>query len=144
VLTLEDFSGKFELTLFGDQYVKYASYFEMGHCLFLQGKFEKHPYRDDWSFRVSDICLLETVKKVMTRKIQMNIAPSLFRVEHLDFLTENIRNHPGKVQLKFVFHDKKDQKTVVLSTLDKGFEMNDAMTEFLLEHPELEATVETT
>jgi DNA polymerase-3 subunit alpha len=87
---------------------------------------------------------LETVKKVMTRKIQMNIAPSLFRVEHLDFLTENIRNHPGKVQLKFVFHDKKDQKTVVLSTLDKGFEMNDAMTEFLLEHPELEATVETT
>lgn len=144
VLTLEDFSGKFELTLFGDQYVKYASYFEMGHCLFLQGKFDKHPYRDDWNFRVSDICLLETVKKVMTRKIQMNIAPSLFRVEHLDFLTENIRNHPGKVQLKFVFHDKKDQKTVVLSTLDKGFEMNDAMTEFLLEHPELEATVETT
>jgi len=143
VLILEDFSGKFELTLFGDQYVKYASYFEMGHCLFVQGRFEKHPYKDDWSFRVSDICLLETIKKVMTRKIQMNISPSLFRVEHLDFLTENIRNHPGKVQLKFVFHDKKDQKTVVLSTLDKGFEMNDAMAEFLLEHPELEATVET-
>jgi DNA polymerase-3 subunit alpha len=144
VLTLEDFSGKFELTLFGDQYVKYASYFEMGHCLFVQGRFDKHPYRDDWSFRVSDICMLETIKKVMTRKIQMNITPSLFNVEHLDFLTENIRNHPGKVQLKFVFYDKKDQKTVVLSTLEKGFEMNDAMSEFLLEHPELEATVETT
>jgi DNA polymerase-3 subunit alpha len=144
VLTLEDFSGKFELTLFSDQYLKYSSYFETGNCLFVQGKFEKHPYREDFSFRVSDICLLETIKKVMTRKIQMNIAPSLFRVEHLDFLTENIRNHPGKVPLKFVFHDKKDQKTVVLSTMEKGFEMNDAMAEFLLEHPELETTVETT
>ena len=143
ILTLEDFSGKFELTLFGDQFVKYAPYFEVGFCLFVQGRFEKHPYRDDWNFRVADICLLETVKKVMTRKIQMNIAPSLFRVEHLDFLTENIQKHPGKVPLKFVFHDKKDQKTVVLSSLDKGFEMNDAMAEFLLEHPELEATVET-
>jgi DNA polymerase-3 subunit alpha len=143
VLTLEDFSGKFELTLFSDQYLKYSSYFETGNCLFVQGKFEKHPYREDFSFRVSDICLLETIKKVMTRKVQMNIAPSLFSVEHLDFLTENIRNHPGKVPLKFVFHDKKDQKTVVLSTLEKGFEMNDAMAEFLLEHPEIEATVET-
>ena len=143
VLTLEDFSGKFELTLFGDQYVKYASYFETGNCLFVQGRFEKHPYRDDWNFRVSDICLLETVKRVLTRRIQMNIAPSVFQVEHLDFLAENVRKYPGKVQLKFVFHDKKDQKTVVLSTLDKGFEMNDEMAEFLLEHPELETTVET-
>jgi DNA polymerase-3 subunit alpha len=143
VLTLEDFSGKFELTLFGDQYVKYASYFETGNCLFVQGRFEKHPYRDDWNFRVSDICLLETVKRVLTRRIQMNIAASVFQVEHLDFLAENVRKYPGKVQLKFVFHDKKDQKTVVLSTLDKGFEMNDEMAEFLLEHPELETTVET-
>lgn len=144
VLTLEDFSGKFELTLFSDQYIKYVPYFENGNCLFLQGRFEKHPYREDWSYRVSDICLLETVKKVMTRKIQLNIIPSLFRVEHLDFLTENVRNNPGKVQLKFVFHDKKDQKTVVLSTIEKGFEMNDGMAEFLLENPELETTVETT
>lgn len=143
ILTLEDFSGKFELTLFGDQFVKYAPYFEHGLCLFVQGRFEKHPYRDDWNFRVSDICLLETVKRVLTRRIQMNIAASVFQVEHLDFLAENVRKYPGKVQLKFVFHDKKDQKTVVLSTLDKGFEMNDEMAEFLLEHPELETTVET-
>jgi hypothetical protein len=32
---------------------------------------------------------------------------------------------------------------VVLSTIDKGFEMNDEMAAFLLENPDMEVNVET-
>ena len=45
--------------------------------------------------------------------------------------------------LKFVFNEKKGQKMVILSTIDKGFEMNDEMAAFLLENPDMEVNVET-
>ncbi len=143
VLMLEDFSGKMELTLFGDMYVKFANYFETGNCLYITGKFEKWEYRNDWNFKVIEICLLETIKRSLTRQIQFNINPKLFTVNQFSFIERNIKKNPGKTRLKFVFHEKKDQKMVVLSTIDKGFEMNDEMAVFLLENPDMEVNVET-
>jgi DNA polymerase-3 subunit alpha len=55
-----------------------------------------------------------------------------------------MRAHPGKSRLKFVFHDRKNAATVTLTTMDKGFEMNDEMASFLSENPDLETVVETT
>ena len=143
VLMLEDFSGKMEITLFGDQYVKFANYFETGNCLYVTGKFEKWEYRNDWNFKVIEICLLETIKRSLTRQIQFNINPKLFTVNQFSFIERNIKKNPGKTRLKFVFHEKKDQKMVVLSTIDKGFEMNDEMAAFLQDNPDMEVNVET-
>jgi len=143
VLMLEDFSGKFELTLFGDMYVKYANYFETGNCLYISGKFEKWEYRNDWNFKVMEICLLETIKRSLTRQIQFNINPKLFTDLQFAFIERNVKKNPGKTRLKFVFHEKKEQKMVILSTIDKGFEMNDEMSAFLIENPDLEVNVET-
>lgn len=144
VLQLEDFTGKFELTMFSDQYVKFAHYFVNGNCLFVQGRFEKREYRNDWNFKIADICLLETIKRVMTRQMQININPGIFTEKHLEFIEKNMRAHPGKSRLKFVFHDRKNAATVTLTTMDKGFEMNDEMASFLSENPDLETVVETT
>jgi DNA polymerase-3 subunit alpha len=142
VLMLEDFSGKFEITLFSDQYVRFASYFGVGNCLFIQGRFEMRPYRNEWQFRVADICLLETVKRALTRQLQIHIHPRLFKEEHMHFLEGNVRKNPGKSRLRFVFHDKKERNSVSMSTLDKGFEMNDEMADFLTDNPEFEVQVD--
>ena len=142
VLLLEDFSGKFEITLFSDQYVRFASYFGVGNCLFIQGRFEMRPYRNEWQFRVSDICLLETVKRSLTRQLQIHIHPRLFKEEHLRFLESNVKRNPGKARLRFVFNDKRERTSVSLSTLDKGFEMNDEMADFLADNPEFEVQVD--
>ncbi|MGL6268115.1 MAG: OB-fold nucleic acid binding domain-containing protein, partial [Chitinophagaceae bacterium] len=143
VLMLEDFSGKMEFTLFGDQYVKFANYFENGNCLYLTGKFEKWEYRNDWNFKVMEICLLETIKRVLTKQIQFNINPKFFSDNQFTFIERNIKKNPGKTRLKFVFNEKKGQKMVILQTIDKGFEMNDEMAAFLQENPDMEVNVET-
>jgi DNA polymerase III subunit alpha len=143
VLMLEDFSGKMEITLFGDQYVKFANYFETGNCLYITGKFEKWEYRNDWNFKVMEICLLETIKRALTRQIQFNINPKFFTDTQFAFIERNIKKNPGKTRLKFVFNEKKGQRMVILSTIDKGFEMNDEMAAFLQENPDMEVNVET-
>jgi DNA polymerase-3 subunit alpha len=144
VLNLEDFSGKFEQTLFGDVYVKYANYFVTGTCLFITGRFEKWESRNEWNFRVTEICLLETIKKSLTKQIQFTINPKLFTETHLNFFEKNIKMHPGKARLKFVVQELKGLRSVVFNSTEKGYEMNDEMSAFLFEHPELEVNVETT
>jgi DNA polymerase-3 subunit alpha len=90
-----------------------------------------------------EICLLETIKRSLTRQIQFNINPKFFTDSQLTFIERNVKKNPGKTRLKFVFNEKKGQKMVVLSTIDKGFEMNDEMAAFLLENPDMEVNVET-
>jgi DNA polymerase-3 subunit alpha len=142
VLTLEDFSGKTEITLFSEQYVRYLNHLENGNCLFLAGRFEKREFRNDWQFRITELCLLETIKRTLTRQLQLNLTPRSFRAEHLGFFEKNLREHPGKARLKFVFSDRNAPATVVLSTLERGLEMNDEMTQFLLENPQWEVMVD--
>jgi DNA polymerase-3 subunit alpha len=90
-----------------------------------------------------EICLLETIKRVLTRQIQFIINPKLFTDNQFTFLERNIKKNPGKTRLKFIFNEKKGQKMVILQTIDKGFEMNDEMAAFLQENPDMEVNVET-
>ncbi len=143
VLTLEDFTGKFDITLFGDVYIRYANYFEVGNCLYLTGKFEKWESRNEWNFRVADICLLENIKKTMTRQVQLSINPKLLLPQHVEFLESNVKQNPGKGSLRITVNEpKQNLKVMLLAPQDKGFEMNDEMSVFLEENPDFEVNVQ--
>jgi DNA polymerase-3 subunit alpha len=141
-LTIEDFTGRVEVTLFGDPYVRFSNYFVVGTCIQLKGSFEKWESRNEWNFRVSEICLLETIKRVLTRQLQMTIQPGTITQNQLDFFTQNMKKYPGKARLKVIFLDQIEKLRVQMKTTEKGFEMNDELTEFLEKTPEIEVQVD--
>jgi DNA polymerase-3 subunit alpha len=143
VLTLEDFTGKFDLTLFGDVYIKYSNYFDTGNCLYITGKFEKWESRNEWNFRVAEICLLETIKRALTRQLLIDVQPKLLKEEHIQFIERNVKRFPGKASLKFTFTEPKEHLKVSMYTVEKGFEMNDEMAAFLEENQDLDVNVVT-
>ena len=141
VLSLEDFTGNTEITLFGEMYMKYLNYFEPGTCLFVQGKFEKWEKRNEWNFHVTDICLLETVKKSMTKSLEMHIMIKLFTEKHIAFFEENKRKYPGNTNLKVKMYEPKNNWQVQLFSSGNGIEMNDELTAYLLEHDYIDVNV---
>ena len=141
-LTIEDFTGRVEVTLFGDPYVRFSNYFVVGTCIQIKGSFEKWESRNEWNFRVSEICLLETIKRVLTRQLQIIIAPSTITASQLEFFTQNMKKYPGKARLKVIFLDQIEKLRVQMKTTEKGFEMNDELTEFLEKTPEIEVQVD--
>ncbi len=143
VLYLEDFTGKCEFTLFGEVYMKYLNYFEPGTCLYITGKFEKWEKRNEWNFRVVEVCLLETIKKSLTRTLELNMIPNLLKDEHVMFLEENIRKHPGNARIKVNLFEPKHNWHVTMISMAKGFEMNDELSAYLLEHPYIDVNVVT-
>ncbi len=142
-LTIEDFSGKTDITLFGDQYIRFSNYFTQGTCIFVRGSYEKWESRNEWNFRVSEICLLETIKRAFTKQVQLTMQAGAIQPEQVDFLQKNLKKHPGKVRLKVVLVDQVEKLMVQMKTTEKGFEMNDEMAEFLELNPLIDVQVDT-
>lgn len=143
ILGLEDFSGKTEITLFGETYMKYLNYFEPGTCLYVTGKFEKWEKRNEWNFRISEICLLETIKKTLTKSVEMSMMGELLKPELVEFLVNNLKKHPGNARVKFRLVEPKNNWNINLVSMAKGVEMNDELSAFLLENTYIDVNVVT-
>jgi DNA polymerase-3 subunit alpha len=141
ILMLEDFSGNTELTLFGDMYVKYLNYFETGTCIWLSGKFEYWEKRQEWNFKVLDICLLESIKKVQTRGLELGVMANLLKEDLVTFLESNLKKHPGEARLAIKIYEPKNNWLVKLMSVKNGFEMNDELSAFLLDNPYIDVNV---
>ena len=144
VFHIEDYSGKTELALFGEDYVKFKDHFSLGNVLFVTGNFKaRWNSTTDFEFKLSGVMLLETVKRVLTRQVQIGLHPKLVNEALVTFVDNNVRTNPGKSSIKFVLYEPKSNYKVSMYTLEKGFEMNDEMTAFLEENPDIEVNVTT-
>ena len=140
-MAVEDFSGKTEVAFFSDDYVRFKNYLEKGKAISLNGFFKQRYNSDAFEFKASNICLLDTVKTTQTKHIEMVLPPDAVTKNFIDFVEKNAKENPGKAALKFKIYETAENLVVNMYTLEKGFTMNDAMSEYLTAHPEIEVGV---
>jgi DNA polymerase-3 subunit alpha len=143
VLHLEDFSGKSEFMLWSEDYQKYAHYLEVGRIILIEGAYKQRFNNGQYEFKFSKIHLLETLKTTITKQLILEISPQLIDENLIHFLTENIKNNPGKTSLKFNIIDELRQKKLSMSSFEKGITMNDDMIEFLSSNKHIDVYVAT-
>jgi len=138
---LEDYSGKAEIVLFGDDYVRYNAYLQQGQAVLLIGAFRQRQYKPEYEFRVNSIALAENVKRQLTRQVQLEIDVRNVQKDLIDFLDENIKKYPGKSSLRVILSEPKTNLRANLVTLDNGLEMNTDLIQYLQTKPEIEVQV---
>jgi DNA polymerase III subunit alpha len=144
VLHLEDYSEKMELMLFGEDYAKYSHYLEAGMVLCVTGSFVQRYQTSPYEFKISSISLLETVMRSQTKKLHIEITPQDVSEEFIEFVGNNVQKFPGKSTIKFNISDNLSHLKFSMFTMEKGFEMNDEMANYLQLKPELDIKVELT
>jgi len=144
VFFIEDYSAKMELTLWSDDYIRFSNYLNAGMVIYLTGCFRQRYNKSEFEFKVSSISLLESMMKVCTKKLQIELHPKFIDENIIGFVENNVKKFPGKSSLKFCLSEPSAKLKVGMFTLENGFEMNDEMARFLQEKPELEVQVETT
>jgi DNA polymerase-3 subunit alpha len=145
IFGVEDYTGKMEVPLFGEDYIKFKDYFTPGTVIYLTGNFKNRFNKaDDYEFKLGGILLLETIKRTMTRQLQLEIHPVLLTEEIVLFLERQIEKYPGKTALRIQLKDDRAQRKIGLQRIGAGLEMNDEMTQFLLSNPDVEVNVVTT
>ena len=138
---LEDYSGKSDFILFGEDYMKFRNYLERGKNLFVCGGFRKRFNREEFEFRIDKVMLLETIKQVLTKQVIIDVEARFVNEELVRFVEKNVKTHPGRSGLKFQVIEPKNNWKIGMYMMENGFEMNDEMAAFLSSQPELEVQV---
>ncbi|NML23450.1 DNA polymerase III subunit alpha [Pseudoflavitalea sp. G-6-1-2] len=149
-VVIEDYTGNAELLFWSNDYPRFSSFFQNGLNLLVTGSFAaKRSFNTDpnkppeFEFKASEITLLETVKAKYTKQLILDIQARHVSAEMIDFLEDNVKKNPGGTGLRFNIVEPKTQFKVGLYSLEGRFTMNDEMTAWLHEKPEVEVSVVT-
>ncbi|MCF3108892.1 DNA polymerase III subunit alpha [Niabella sp. CC-SYL272] len=127
---IEDYSGKLDMVLFSEDYMKYSPMLQLGTTVYLTGFF-KQRFNGDFDFKITSICLAESVIKNQTKNLKIELPVEEITKETVEFIHENLKAHKGPSTLKLSIKDAVDDVTVDLLTRGKGFEMNNELIEYL-------------
>lgn len=145
ILTIEDFSGTFELPFFGEDYIKYRNYFILETAIYIKGKVQAKKWSnnpDDLSFNINSIDLLSVIGENLVKSITLLVDIDQLNLETLNEIhNQFIRQHQSEkesnnVPLNFILYDKEGYKVKMFSRsckiersreLYEYFENNDAI-----------------
>jgi DNA polymerase-3 subunit alpha len=137
---IEDYSGRTEIVLFTEKYLKFAPLLEPGKIVFITGNFEQAYNKAEPRFTMTGVTLAETLKKNLTRQVSVEVNPQFIDLDMIGFMEKNLRHYPGSAGLKFVLSEPRQNMKVQLVS-GRGFEMNEEMIRYLESKPELEVQV---
>ncbi|MBA2561910.1 MAG: DNA polymerase III subunit alpha, partial [Chitinophagaceae bacterium] len=138
---LEDYTGKTEIVLFGDDFIRYGNYLQQAQAVFLVGCFKQRFNQGEYEFKLTSISLAENIKRQLTNQLQLEIDVRNVQRGLVDFLEDNVKKNPGKSSLRIILSEPKENLKANLITLDSGIELNNELIHFLNEKPEIEVQV---
>ncbi len=139
---IEDYSGKTEFPLFSEKYLKISPFLPQGSTVLITGYFKQRYNKDEFEFDVQQVSLAETLKKNLTRQLNIEVHPQDISKEMVDFVEKNMRSfRGGKTTLSFILTEPKKNLKVNLTTGTNTFEMNEDLIHYLEAKPELEVQV---
>ncbi|MBO9595067.1 MAG: DNA polymerase III subunit alpha [Niabella sp.] len=138
---IEDYSGKLDIVLFSEDYMKYSPMLQLGATVYLTGFF-KQRFNGDFDFKITSICLAESVIKNQTKNLKIELPVEEITKETVEFIHSNLKAHKGPSTLKLSIKDAAEDVTVDLLTRGKGFEMNNELIEYLSKQTNWNVAVE--
>ncbi len=113
--TLEDFSGAYELTLFGKDHETYMSYLQLHSCLFLEGEIDEKFYikpedrkqgkTSPYAFKVKKIMLLGNVTETVLAGFSISFTTPQLNEKFRKELVSIVASNKGNVPLKMYLYD---------------------------------------
>ncbi|MBI5857048.1 MAG: DNA polymerase III subunit alpha [Sphingobacteriales bacterium] len=140
---IEDYSGKTEILLFTEDYLRMSPFLQQGSTVFITGFYKQRFNKDEFEFKVMTVSLAETMKKQLTKQLVIEAHPQDINKDVVSFFEKNMKHHPGKSTLKFTLTEPGKKMRISLLSMNNGFEMNEEMIHFLEKKPELDVQVMT-
>lgn len=131
-LTINDYSGHLEITMWENNYVQYSNFIDNGQKLMIQGVWQEHKYRPGvMEFMIQNISLLESVRKTMTKRLSLLVPLQKIDQDLVTFLAENAKVNPGTTDLSLVIVDEEGGLKTRLKTHHQRIALNDELIQFL-------------
>lgn len=142
-LTLNDYSGSIEISLFKENYAHYKDYIQESQKIMISGVYEESRFRKgQMEFKISGVMLLSDVKAKHTQRLALNIDLQKLSTDFVKFLHQNIQMYPGNCELSFVINDAENNHRINMRTPSGKLLINDDLIDYLHEHDYIKYKVE--
>jgi len=139
---INDYSGHLEIVLWEKNYVQYGNYLVNGQKLMIQGVYDEHRFRPGtMEFQIQNMMLLDEVRKKLTKRLHLSIPLHKLDDIFVDFMEQNLRNHPGTTELMLHVADWDGMETK-LKSQNKKIEVNDELVRYIEEHEEIKYSLD--
>ena len=112
---IEDFSGSYELRLYGKDHEAFMSYMTLHNTIFIEGEIEERYYlkpeekaqgkASPYTFKVKKIMLLGNVTDSFVKGFAIYVSTDMLTQEFRDKLVKMIKRNKGSVPLTMFLHD---------------------------------------
>lgn len=131
-LLLNDYSGNTELVFWEKNYLEYNNFIDNGQNIVVQGVYAEHKYRPGvMEFQIQNIMLLDHVKKMLTKRLRLQLPLHKVDDNMVAFLQNNIKTYPGSTDILIQINDDTSLQFTQLKSFTNKIAVNDALVEYL-------------
>jgi DNA polymerase-3 subunit alpha len=135
VITLEDFTGSYEIPLFGKDFIEYSKYGHQNMYLLIKGKFQARQYKESIiDFRIFAIQPMSEIKDTAITKIIIQMPLHELKESIIAGLSLLIKNNPGNCLLYFKIEDIEKHLSISLCAEMQKIMLNKEIIRFLQEN----------
>jgi len=126
ILTVEDYQDAFKFFMFGDEYVKFKGYLNMGWFLYLVGSIEPGKWdKTKLEFKFNRVELLAEIKDKMTKSITLDVNIDEVSEDFIDQIEAIVNSSNGNCKFSLNLIDRKEKNAVVLTSRSKKISLTD-------------------
>ena len=117
IVTMEDFTGAYELALFGQDWPTWGSYMDVGNTLYITAKCQPRQWDPSkLDFRIGRIDFLADVKDTLVEKITITVALDALDEDIVLSLSDVVKECPGNTDLYFHILDPLGQMNLTMQS----------------------------
>jgi DNA polymerase III subunit alpha len=115
--TIEDYTGNTDLTMFGEDYLKFRHLMVIGNFLFVKARVqERWMQQDNLEVKVLAMQLLSDVREKMVKNITIDIALEEISGNFMNNFLEVIKLNPGNCNVRFNVIERKENLKVEMNS----------------------------
>ena len=142
-MTLNDYSGNFEIALWKNDYVKFGNFLVNNQKVMIQGVYDENKFRQGvMEFQVQNMMLLEEVRKLLTKRLVFSIPTAKLDAEFVRFMEKAIKNSPGNTELIIQVADDANDRSIRLKTQGQRIYLTDDLIAYFHDHDYIQYSVE--
>ncbi len=121
--TLEDYSGNYTFTLFGEDYLKFRTFMNIGWFIFVEGTVVKNTWgQQNVEVKIRNIDLLNELGVKRSKGVQLRINSIDLTQEMIEIIEDVCQSYAGNTPLYLKIQD--DKENISLELLSRKFRVN--------------------
>lgn len=128
---IEDYSGFIEIPLFGENYLNYKKYLEVGYYLFIKGRVDNRwGKEDDFEFKISSIEMLTDVREKYIKNISVELDVERLDDKFINLIYDKIKVNDGNATINFIVNSRKEQMAISMRSSKYKVSLTNEMLHF--------------